>query len=242
MRYGIFSDVHGNRDALEAVLAALQAESVDQVLCAGDLVGYGAEPEACVARVRAAAPVVVAGNHDWAVVGKFDADWFHPEARAAVTWTTAQLTAATADYLAGLPLLWRDDAVTLAHGSGHEPGRFHYLLTADDAARTIAIQETPVVFVGHTHVPIVFAGEADGTVRWQRGPRHEIRRGVRYVVNVGSVGQPRDHDPSACYGVYDTDARQLAFRRVPYPVARAQATIRATGLPARCADRLAHGQ
>lgn len=238
----MFSDVHGNGDALDAVLAALQTESLDQVLCAGDLVGYGAEPEACVARVRQAAHAVVAGNHDWAAVGKFDAAWFHPQARAALTWTTGQLSASTAGYLAGLPLTWRDGAVALAHGSLHEPDRFHYLFVADDAARTLAIQETPVVFVGHTHVPLVFSGDADGHVHLQRGPRHEIRRGMRYVVNVGSVGQPRDQRPEACYGVYDTAARSLEFKRVPYPAARAQAKIRAAGLPAWFADRLARGQ
>ena len=241
MRYGVFSDVHSNRPALEAVLAALQSERVDRLLCAGDLVGYAAEPAACVEQVRAAAHAVVAGNHDWAVAGRFDAAWFHHDARAALAWTTDHLSAAAAQYLAGLPLTWQDESVTLAHGTLHEPEQFHYLLDADAAARSLALQTTPVAFVGHTHVPVAFAVDADGDVQCLRGPRVEVQRGRRYLVNVGSVGQPRDQDPRACYVVYDTARRLVEFTRVPYPVARTQAAIRAAGLPARCADRLARG-
>lgn len=241
MRYGIFSDIHSNREALEAVLAALHHDAVERLLCAGDLVGYAAEPTPCVEQVRAVAHAVVAGNHDWAVVGKFPTEWFHDDARAALTWTTEHLSVAAAQYVAGLPLTWQDAQVTLAHGTLHEPEQFHYLLDADIAARSLALQTTPVAFVGHTHVPVAFAGDADGNVHLLRGPRVEVQRGRRYLVNVGSVGQPRDQDPQACYVVYDTDQRRLEFKRVPYPVARAQATIRAAGLPARFADRLTRG-
>lgn len=241
MRYGLFSDVHSNQPALAAVAAALRADAVDRVLCAGDLVGYAAEPEPCVEGTRALAHAVVAGNHDWAAVGKFDAAWFHDDARAALAWTTPRLSAAAARYLAGLPLTWQDEQVTMAHGTLHEPDRFHYLLDADAAARSLALQTTPVAVVGHTHVPVVFVVDADGDVRMLRGPRVEVQRGRRYLVNAGSVGQPRDQHPQACYVVYDTAARFLEFKRVAYPLARTQAAIRAAGLPARCADRLASG-
>lgn len=241
MRYGIFSDVHSNEAALAAVAAALRDDGVDRVLCAGDLVGYAAAPEPCVEQARALAHAVVAGNHDWAAVGRCDAAGFHDDARAALAWTTPRLSAATAQYLAGLPLTWRDEQVTMAHGTLHEPDRFHYLLETDAAARSLALQTTPVAVVGHTHVPVAFAVDADGEVRLLRGPRIEIQRGRRYLVNAGSVGQPRDQDPRACYVLYDTAARALEFKRVPYPVARTQHAIRAAGLPARCADRLAFG-
>lgn len=241
MRYGVFSDVHSNQEALEAVLAALQAERVDRLLCGGDLVGYAAAPERCVVLVREACDVVVAGNHDWAAVGKFPMTWFHQEAQAALAWTSAQLSSATQHYLAGLPLVWHDDQVTLAHGTLHEPEAFHYLFDTDVAAESFYVQRTPVAFVGHTHVPIVFMNDAQGHCRLLRGARIHLTAGAQYLVNVGSVGQPRDQQPHAAYCVYDTDRRTLAFTRVPYAIPAVQAKIRAAGLPGRFADRLAWG-
>ncbi len=241
MRYGIFSDVHSNLEALTAVLTALAGDSVDRVLCGGDLVGYAAEPEACVAAVRQAAHGVVAGNHDWAVAGRFPFEWFQETARVALQWTTGQISPATAQYLAALPLTWRDEQVTVAHGTLHEPEAFHYLLDTRQAEASFKVQRTPVAFVGHTHVPVVFRREADGTVRVQRDPVVPLHPGLRYLVNVGSVGQPRDHHPEATYCLYDTAAARVEFKRVPYPVGITQGKIRAAGLPVRFADRLGHG-
>ena len=241
MRYGIVSDIHSNRDALDAVLAAMQAERLDRWLCCGDLVGYAAEPAACVQAVRAAAHAVVAGNHDWAVAGTLSTDRFHPEAAAAVRWTAAHLSPADRAYLAGLPLTWSDDQVTLAHGTLHHPDAFDYLLDEDRAAQSFMVQATPVAFVGHTHVPVIYACGPDGDIRLLHDRAVALQPGVRYLVNVGSVGQPRDHDAQAAYAVYDTDARRLELTRVPYPIARAQEKIRAAGLPDRCADRLGRG-
>jgi len=241
MRYGILSDVHSNREALDAVLAALNGDGVDCVLCGGDLVGYAAEPAACVDAVRAACHGVVAGNHDWAVVGKFPSDWFHEAAQAAIRWTAEHLGESTRQYLSDLPLTWSDSHVTLAHGTLHEPGAFHYLFDAGIAAESLAVQRTPVAFVGHTHVPVTFMNEVSGDVRLLRGNVVHLQPGARYLVNVGSVGQPRDQHPEAAYCLYDTDRQRLEFRRVPYPVAQVQAKIRAAGLPAWFADRLARG-
>ena len=241
MRYAIFSDIHSNREALDAVLEAIRVDGVDQVVCAGDLVGYAAEPEAVVAAVRAAAHAVVAGNHDWAAAGRISLEWFHPVAHAAMVWTTTQLSDPTRQYLAALPLTWRDAHVTVAHGTLHEPEQFHYLLDADVATRSLALQETPVAFVGHTHVPIVFSTTPDGDVRMLYDRAVTVQPGRRYLVNVGSVGQPRDHQPTACYCLYDTERQRLEFRRVPYAVSQTQAKIRAAGLPDWLADRLTRG-
>lgn len=241
MRYAIFSDVHGNREALEAVLTALRADRVDHLLCAGDLVGYAAEPDACVEQVRAACHAVVAGNHDWAAAGTFPDTWFHPEAQQAVRWTAERLTRESRQYLAGLPLTWHDDHVTMAHGTLHEPEAFHYVLDADAAEASFDLQQTPVAFVGHTHVPMIFMKAQDGVAQLVRGAAVTLIPGAKYLVNVGSVGQPRDHDPRAAYVLYDTDRRRVEFRRVPYPIAPAQAKIRAAGLPGWFADRLTLG-
>lgn len=241
MRYGIFSDVHSNWEALEAVLETLRAERADALLCCGDLVGYAAEPEPCVAAVRAACRAVVAGNHDWAAAGQFPREWFHDAARAAVQWTAEQLAPATRECLAALPLTWHDESVAIAHGTFREPEQFHYLFTMDQAAEHLEAQPTPVAFVGHTHVPVVFMRTPEGSVRLLHDPVIRMTPGARYLVNAGSVGQPRDWDPRAACWLYDTARQELACRRVPYAIAAAQHKIRAAGLPAVFADRLARG-
>lgn len=241
MIYGIFSDVHSNREALEAVLTALASESVDRLLCCGDLVGYAAEPDACVEATRAVVDAVVAGNHDWAAVGKFPLGRFHEAAQAALVWTTERLHASTRQSLEQLPLAWADEHLTLAHGTLHEPEAFHYLLDVRVAERSFHVQRTPVAFVGHTHVPIVFMKDPAGEIHLLRGDRIQVHPGAQYLVNVGSVGQPRDHNPQAAYCLYDTVGRTIEFKRVSYPSYATQAKIRAAGLPERFADRLTRG-
>ena len=156
-------------------------------------------------------------------------------------WTADRLSPAAVEYLGALPLTWQDEQVTVAHGTVHEPATFHYLLTMVQAEASFEVQRTPVAFVGHTHVPVVFRRETDGTVRVQRDPVVHLQPGLRYLVNVGSVGQPRDHRPEAAYCVYDTAAAQVEFKRVSYPLGITQGKIRAAGLPARCAERLGQG-
>ena len=211
------------------------------MLCGGDLVGYAADPEPCVAAIRLACHGVVAGNHDWAVAGTFPADWFHDEAQEAIRWTAAQLGPSTRQELADLPLTWHDDHVTLAHGTLHEPEAFHYLFDEALAAESFLVQRTPVAFVGHTHLPVVFVKTPDGAIQLLRAKRLQVAEGAQYLVDVGSVGQPRDHNPHAAYVLYDTDRRTIEFKRVPYPLEETQAKILAAGLPGRFADRLASG-
>ncbi len=241
MRYGIFSDIHSNAEALEAVVAALRTEHLDRVLCCGDLVGYAADPEVCVQAVRATAHAVVAGNHDWAVAGKMTTEWFHPQAAAAIRWTASHLSPEACAYLAELPLTWSDGQVSMAHGTLHHPDQFDYLLDEARAAQSFMVQATPVAFVGHTHVPLIYTCDAAGDIRLIRERAITVTSGVRYLVNVGSVGQPRDHNPQAAYGVYDTETHRLELRRVPYAVARTREKIQAAALPAWCADRLLQG-
>ncbi len=240
MRYGILSDIHSNIEALDAVLACLNNERVDRLLCAGDLVGYGADPHLCLKRLRDNRVDAVCGNHDRAAAGQLSLDWFNPHARAAVEWTAGRLIPEEKEYLVQLPLVWKDDRVTVVHGTLEEPEQFHYVLDAAPARRCISLQETSLAFIGHTHVPGFFVQE-DGQVRFLRSSRLEVGGRAKVLVNVGSVGQSRDGDPRAAYCLVNTDTQTVEIRRVAYPVEKTQAKIRAAGLPEFLAARLALG-
>ncbi|MBI2104529.1 MAG: metallophosphoesterase family protein [Candidatus Omnitrophica bacterium] len=251
MRYAVLSDVHGNLEALTAVLDALAPERIDRCLCLGDVVGYGAEPGACLARLEACGAVTVGGNHDLACVGKFSLDWFNEVARAALLWTRDQLSFAELDALRRLPLTAAVEFCTLVHGTLRHPERFEYLVEAGQAIDTLTACRTLMCLVGHTHLPLFLEYDR----RERRIARLLTRAGdlaqipftddpeaMRYLINPGSVGQPRDGDPRASCAVIDTARREVHIRRVPYDVAAAQRKIRQAGLPGFLADRLADGR
>ena len=250
MRYAVLSDVHGNLEALTAVMDALAPERIDRVLCLGDVMGYGADPAACLSRLEACDAVIVGGNHDLACVGKLSLEWFNDLARAAVVWTRDQLSFTDLDTLRRLPLTATEGPCTLVHGTLRHPHRFEYLIDMAQAIETLSHCRTLICLVGHTHVPCVIAYDrvlrritqrltsaaelADVTFLDQA-------ESMRYLINPGSVGQPRDGDPRASFAVIDTDARRVRVLRVPYDVATAQRKIRQAGLPEFLADRLASG-
>jgi diadenosine tetraphosphatase ApaH/serine/threonine PP2A family protein phosphatase len=248
MRYFILSDVHGNLDALEAVLADVPRAEYDRLLVLGDLVGYGAQPNEVVDRIRALEPdVIIRGNHDKVAVGLDDAEGFNLVAREAVEWTAGTLTDANRAYLTALPAgpLFVDEDIEVCHGSPHDEDA--YIFESLDALRGLKLLARPVGFFGHTHVPIVFTLSDDtfDLVAPDPAAREsvlELRPDVRYLINPGSVGQPRDGDPRAAYALYDHGARQLRMRRVPYLVEAAQVRIRQAGLPEGLAKRLALGR
>lgn len=237
MRYGILGDIHSNLAALEAVVAALEAARVERYLCLGDLVGYGADAAACVARVRELSPLIVAGNHDWAVAGRLGLDFFNAPARAAILWTRKVLPREEQEWLGRLELTAVEGDLTLAHGTLNEPAAFDYLQAPYDAYLSFQRLTTPHAFVGHSHIPITFV---DGpTITYSVEQQVELA-GRRTISNVGSVGQPRDEDPRAACGVLE-DGR-LTILRVPYDVERTAAAIRAAGLPPLLAERLRLGR
>jgi diadenosine tetraphosphatase ApaH/serine/threonine PP2A family protein phosphatase len=251
MRYAVLSDVHSNLEALTAVLDALAAERIDRYLCLGDVVGYGADPAACLSRLQAREAVIVGGNHDLACIGKFDDRWFNQLARAAVRWTRDQLGFTELDLLRRLPLTATEGPLTLVHGTLRHPERFEYLVEAGQAIDTLTACQTLLCLVGHTHVP--FFLEYD--LRQRRigrlltsatdladVPFEDHPDATRYLLNPGSVGQPRDGDPRASFAVIDTDTRHASIHRVSYDVAAAQRKIRQAGLPGFLADRLAVGR
>jgi diadenosine tetraphosphatase ApaH/serine/threonine PP2A family protein phosphatase len=240
MRIAVISDVHANLPALEAVLAALG--DVDAIWHLGDVVGYGPHPDEVVARLRDAGAVGVRGNHDVAALGELDHEYFNPAARRAVEWTAAHLAPETRAWLAALPERLELEAMTLVHGSPREP-IWEYILTPPIARASLAAFATPVCLFGHTHRPAIW-GELDGRlVQVQPDDGSELfLDGSRTMLNPGSVGQPRDGDPRASAAVLDTEARTIAWRRVPYPIAATQRDIRAAGLPQWLAERLAYGE
>ncbi len=245
IRYAIVSDVHGNLEALTAVLDDAAAEGAHAVLCLGDLVGYGADPVACVERVGERALAVVAGNHEWGALGLMGLDWFNPTAQASALWTRDRLDVDHRRYLESLPLRATVEDATLVHASPRHPEEWDYLLSAEDGFEVFGDFETRLCFVGHSHCPDVWSLGSSGPEHAASlpSPRADVRvqDGRRYLVNVGSVGQPRDRDPRAAYAIWDRDERSITIRRVEYDRLRAAEKIIAAGLPRSLAARLARG-
>lgn len=241
MRYAIISDVHGNLEALEAVVQAVRRERADAVISLGDIVGYGADPAQAIALVRSLdAAVSLAGNHEWGVLGKTSLSYFNAHAARAVEWTRSVLGKEDREYLEGLPLTGERGGAAFVHGSLDDPAAFNYILSAADASLMGASMRLPLAFVGHSHVPGIYALAGAQAVACA-GEKAALLPGRRYVVNAGSVGQPRDGDPRAAYAVYDDTERTVEIRRVSYDVERAQEKILRAGLPAYLAHRLGEG-
>jgi diadenosine tetraphosphatase ApaH/serine/threonine PP2A family protein phosphatase len=240
VRIAVVSDIHGNLPALEAVLAALAP--FDAIWQLGDIVGYGPQPDAVVARLRELGAIGVRGNHDAAAVGDLATSAFNSEARTAVLWTASVIDADTRAWLSELPETRVEGEYTLAHGSPRDP-LWEYVLTTPTARANFASLTTRHALIGHTHLPLVFR-EDDGlieTIAPSDGSALVLDE-RRAMLNPGSVGQPRDGDPRAGGASLDTETGTMTWRRVPYDIAAVQARMRKAGLPKRLIDRLDHGQ
>jgi diadenosine tetraphosphatase ApaH/serine/threonine PP2A family protein phosphatase len=244
MRYLVISDIHANQTALSAVLA--DAGSFDFVWCLGDLVGYGPDPNECIDQLRDLPHLSLAGNHDWAALGKLDNMSFNSDARIASIWTRSELSPSSRDYLDALPTHLVQDQFTLAHASPRQPV-WEYVLDPLIAQRNFTYFQTPFCLVGHTHIPVVFCQLDDNPsgcitlVPPYDGPIHLEIEG-RLILNPGSVGQPRDGNPQACYAILDTEAMTWEHRRVPYAFQITQERMRARDLPSRLIERLEYGR
>lgn len=239
---GILGDLHANLSALESVLAVLDREQVGEIYCVGDLVGYGPRPNEVLDLVRARGVRSVAGNHDWALLGRMDPSYFNPYALAALDWTRARITRDHLDYLAGLPLRIDEHEFGIFHGALPQPEAFNYLQSFPAARAALADFTAPIGFCGHTHVPMNFVqtpGKRE--LEWHFLEDWRLQESDRAVVNVGSVGQPRDENPLAPVGIYDVSTRHMRLPRVPYNIAAEQKLIRKAGLPSILGDRLLHG-
>jgi len=240
VRIAVLSDVHGNLEALDAVLADVDRSGVDRLYSLGDIVGYGPSPAACLEIVRRRAAVSLIGNHDAAVAGRSSLEDFNEFARSAVEWTAARLDVGQIEYLEMLPYVHRSPELLLVHASPIEPERWHYIHGLADIAVHFAAFAERLCFVGHSHRPGIYAISGDGGVA-RRGECVSLRPGQRYLVNAGSVGQPRDRDPRASYIIYDAAIESVEVRRVAYPVERTQERMRAVGIPAFLIDRIGAG-
>lgn len=245
MRYLVISDVHANLHALDAVLADAASIGYDSVLCLGDLVGYGADPGAAIERTLALEPLgLIRGNHDKVCAGLEPSTLFNDVARQAIDWTREVLSpvqlATLADLRAG-PQRITDD-LEICHGAPFNED--HYVFDRADAGRAMAASSARICLYGHTHLPAVFSTPKHPVVRATDGFDDELvlPREGNVLINVGSVGQPRDGDARAAYGLLDTTRSSLRLRRVDYDIKGAQAAIRAAGLPRWLADRLALGE
>jgi predicted phosphodiesterase len=241
MRVLVVSDVHSNRAALDAVVAA--AGDVDAVWSLGDLVGYGPYPNECIELLRDLNAVSIPGNHDWGVLGKADLGMFNPDARQANLWNRAQLRPASRAYLGALEETHVEGAFTLAHGSPRTP-IWEYLLYPDSARENFAHFDTDFCLVGHTHIPIIFQKwpDSDRCTMDQPPEGEPFRLGAgRYILNPGSVGQPRDGDPRAACLLIDTETMVFEHRRIPYDIEETQRAMRRAELPYRLSARLELG-
>jgi diadenosine tetraphosphatase ApaH/serine/threonine PP2A family protein phosphatase len=236
----ILSDIHGNLEALEAVLERLDRLGIKEQVCLGDLVGYGPDPGPCIERARDVFRAIVAGNHDYAAAGLEDLNYFNPIAKQAMQWTMRKLGPEEKDYLGRLPLLRHIESCTLVHSTPRRPRIWDYVMTIDDALRQKDGFQNQICFIGHSHVPFFFEYSPHGHAIPEL-PHLILEPDRRYLVNVGSVGQPRDGDPRACFCVYDLDEATLRMERVPYPVEIIQEKIIKAGLPSYLAQRLALG-
>jgi predicted phosphodiesterase len=240
LRYGIFGDIHGNFDAFEAALATMEKERVDAFICLGDIVGYGAQPRECVAKVRELGCICLAGNHDHAAIGKLDIDFFNLYAREAAVWTRSALDPADKEFLGALGFVEHLTDFAVVHGSLHGPEMFNYISTIFDADLSFEALDKAILFYGHTHIPLTFFDTKPMT--YTMDCEIPVGDGTRTLVNVGSVGQPRDEDPRASLAVYDDAVGVVRVLRVEYPVERAAQKIVDAGLPEALAVRLQLGK
>ncbi len=244
MRYAILADIHGNLEALTAVLGDIEQQGgADEIWCLGDIVGYGPEPSACLEILQRCQHVAVAGNHDLAAVGKLDVSFFNPLAAAAIAWTTQHLSAADNHYLEHLPLTLEKGDFLLVHGGPAEPA-LEYIMSTSIANRNLAFFKSRYCLVGHTHAPALFKEEEDGTCV---SGRFSTAVGLvlgqdRMIINPGAVGQPRDGDPRAAYALYDTEGRIIRLHRVEYDITATQRKMMKAGLPVGLSSRLEAGQ
>jgi len=244
MRYAILSDIHANLEAFHAVLARIAELGADRMLCLGDVVGYHADPNACVDLVRSGDMACVMGNHDAAACGIKEPDSFNPAARAAVLWTREVLTAENKEFLRDLPRHLQFGDMVLCHGSINDTDQ--YIFKDTEVHENLAAMETlpnkpQVCFYGHTHMKAAYS-LGGGVLSRVLSDKILLTGGTQYLINPGGVGQPRDGDPQAPFLIYDTADRMVVFHRVEYDIAACQRKILRSGLPARLAERLAMGR
>ena len=246
MVYLIFSDLHSNLESLEKFIEISETIPHDQKVCLGDIVGYNIDPNPCVDWIRDHVDIVLAGNHDYAAVGKIEPSSFNPYALEACLWTRKELTDANIEYLSSLPTKKEQNGILWVHSSPFEEEEWHYVNNQYDGEDNFPHFETQWCFLGHSHKPVILEKPPKGKVEAIYGGavhhwENTLKPDCRYIINVGSLGQPRDGIPSPCFVVFDSDTLSVEFRRYDYNVQRTQEKIRSNKLPAFLAERLSAG-
>lgn len=233
MRIAIISDIHSNLEALQKALEIISKKNIDEVVCLGDTVGYGANPNECMNLVRKTTPFILLGNHDEASIDPSVAHSFNNHARAAAQWTSQVLTDSNREFIRSLPFDMKRHELYFVHASPFEPHEWHYILTQSTANKSFPSFSERICFIGHSHEPAIHGEDI-----WTK----EVLPGKRYIINVGSVGQPRDRDPRLSFGIYDTVSGVYENLRADYDVKTASEKIRAAGLPRILAERILVGR
>ncbi|MBN1504082.1 MAG: metallophosphoesterase family protein [Candidatus Eisenbacteria bacterium] len=241
MRFAIISDIHANLEALQAVLKKIESLGADKLVCLGDTVGYGANPNECTELVREKAQVVLCGNHDHAAVGGTSIEFFNSYARAAILWTMGVLKPDCKEFLKGLPLTGSIDGAFLVHATPSEPAQWNYVFEPHEAAGEFDAFQEQVCFIGHSHFALFFTKEG-ATCKVTLPGDFSLAKDARYLVNVGSVGQPRDGFNTACFVTYDMPEGVVQFHRVEYDLSLAYQKIIKARLPRFLAERLLIGE
>lgn len=240
MKIGIISDIHANLEALTAVLAALARLKIDQIICLGDLVGYGPNPNECIDLIRQECSVVLAGNHDYAIIGQEDLERFNSHAKQALEWTRSVISAQNLDFLRSLEVVFSHDNYLYVHASPARPTDWDYVFDDWEAQYQFNFFTEHACFLGHSHVPMIISKMQDH-ISFIEGVRVELAENCQYLINVGSVGQPRDLKPESCFGVLDVSRQVVELHRVGYPIEVTQAKMAAAKLPEHLASRLKIG-
>lgn len=240
MRHAIISDIHGNLHALEAVVRAIDEEDVDKRFCLGDVVGYGAFPNECIELVRDLGFQTVAGNHDFAVLEMISIENFNSVAKVSTNWTREQISTHSREFLESIPLVVEFGTMSLVHGTLYCPELFDYIQTSYEASLSLEKIPGKICFIGHSHIPVNFV--LQDYISFSTESKFMIPKDGKALVNVGSVGQPRDMNPRSSFAIYDDETDEVSIRRIPYDIEGAISGIRGRGLPGVLGDRLRFGR
>lgn len=242
MKCAILSDIHGNSGALEAVMKDIEGKQVDSLISLGDVVGYGCDPSRCLEIVAKNCGIRMMGNHEYLILGRLSSEHYNKAARVSAEWTMDMLTERELTIISQFQIEYDRDGIYFTHGSPKNPEQWNYILTPEEALVAFENFTQSICFCGHTHVPMIFAETEGSLPRCQAGHDFLPSEDTRYIINVGSVGQPRDKDPRACYVTFDTEELDVEYHRVEYDIQATQRKMAEVNLPEMLIERLAVGR
>ncbi|MCD6162302.1 MAG: metallophosphoesterase family protein [candidate division Zixibacteria bacterium] len=242
MRLAFFSDVHANLAALNAVILDFRAEKIDRIFFLGDAVGYGPNPNECVELIDEIAEIKLMGNHDYAALGLMKTDYFNQYAAESMSWTKDSISQKAIEILSDFEITSEVDNFMLVHASPKEPDQWHYILDMDDVVENFEYFKNQICLIGHTHRPYIVTRDEEGSCSISQKEQENICDNKRYLINIGSVGQPRDSDPRSCYLICDTEKKIVRLKRIAYNLNETQKQMSKAGLPEYLIERLAVGR